>query len=568
MITQKYPQNLELSQNSIEGKKTQKDSKSQKAVKSNTRLGMKAIGESVKVTGQTFDYQMASEFLESENKPPETFCDWLTFFTPKTGISPDCFRKLIDNLLIGEFFNECWAVEVYDCKTSHYRGGSEYDTTFKNEVGVKFVTKLLDTGFYRCQLLFSGGTLGTLVKRNDFLTITRLIRLCVDCGLHITRIDLSIDDFSKKLDLLEVEQWVRSGNYFSFLSSGVQVSGTALANKRVTTGLTVYLGSRESDKFVRIYDTYVKHKLKAVRVELECKGDFAKTIQRFFLNFEELYLHGCNEKYEKTLYGCNQKLIEEVQNIILSCINFKDRNKGKRKGTIMEYPEFLKWSEYKKYINKNFEERKFVARLKELSVKSSWQFLVKSVKGTLSLFSSLGKDTFNKLIEYLLILDKEKNRPEIINKDRQLLFAELKRHRIHAIFTDEEMQKIYDDYGIDFGTNTSYYEPNIKEDDFDIDDRVRGQLLANQQVSGENKTRLFEEVKKDKYSNNKVTKKDNPILWQNLLNNFDVIEFLLKNIPSSLTTLLNQFTGEKRQILADHISYLSLGENGLCNTVT
>jgi hypothetical protein len=568
MITQKYHQNPEHSQNSIEGKKNKKNAKSHKAVISNTRPSVKRSGEVVEVDGLTYCYPLGMEFLESEDKPPETFCDWLTFFTPKTGIDPNSFKKIIDQLLIGEFFKDTFEVQIYDCKTSHYRGGSEYDTTFKNEVGVKFVTKLLDSGSFRGQLVFSGSVLSQLVDRNDFLTIANLIKLCTECGLHLTRIDLTIDDFTKKLNLLEVEQWARSGNYFDFLNFEVHVSGSTLANKRATTGLTVCLGSRESQKYLRIYDTFVKHNTKAVRVELECKRQFAKSIQSFFLNFEELYLHGCNENSDKTLHGCNQKLIEEVQNIILTSLNFKDRKKGKRKGTIMEYPEFLNLTEYKKYINKNFEKRKFVARVKDLSVKSSWQFLVKSVKGTLGLFSSLGKDTFNKLIEYLLILDKEKTRPEIINKDRQLLFAELKRHRLHAIFTDEEMQKIYDDYGIDFGTNTSYYEPNIKEDSLTANKKILRSLLKDKDLDFDNNLRFKDELNNHLLANNYHQKNEDNQLWQNLLNNFDVVEFLLKNIPTTLTTLLNKFTGEKRQMLVDHISYLSLGENGQCSTVT
>lgn len=100
-----------------------------------------------------------------------------------------------------------------------------------------------------------------------------LLHDTVAAGNRVTRLDLAIDIMAG--DPLDV--WVAAGRG--------EVLTTLRKRTMVTsdTGITVYLGSRSSDRFVRVYDKAGQLGLPGpwVRVELELKGDAANGIARF-----------------------------------------------------------------------------------------------------------------------------------------------------------------------------------------------------------------------------------------------------------------------------------------------
>jgi len=101
---------------------------------------------------------------------------------------------------------------------------------------------------------------------------TKLLDWCLTQGAKVTRIDLAIDVFAQEIDIRA-------------LASAPRVAAFPGSAKKWRLwegddgGCTAYIGSRKSDKFLRVYDKAAEQKRKDVnwtRFELELKGDAAK----------------------------------------------------------------------------------------------------------------------------------------------------------------------------------------------------------------------------------------------------------------------------------------------------
>jgi DNA relaxase NicK len=96
----------------------------------------------------------------------------------------------------------------------------------------------------------------------------------VNSGCRCSRLDWAIDDYSHGLRLEDIEEAVREGSY-----SGARVC--RIYEKRVRGGTqigkTIYLGSSESDRQVRIYDKAVESKglIDAIRYEVQWRDELA-----------------------------------------------------------------------------------------------------------------------------------------------------------------------------------------------------------------------------------------------------------------------------------------------------
>lgn len=89
--------------------------------------------------------------------------------------------------------------------------------------------------------------------------------------IHLTRIDIAIDDYQKLLDMTVVEHKVHNDEIATYLQNRTVYKGL-----NGTAGHTVYLGSR-SRYMLRIYDKAAEQRTsyKWVRVELEIRHDAA-----------------------------------------------------------------------------------------------------------------------------------------------------------------------------------------------------------------------------------------------------------------------------------------------------
>lgn len=513
-----------------------------KTLDSNTGLKMQ-VSTSVLISSQNF----IPEVFQTEEKDPEIFCDWIT--ANGKNLSEDQLSELLNQILIGQFWGENFHCEEYDSYTTLFRGGAVYEKTYQNEIGIKLKVLKKESG-YTILLSLSGKVLEAVIAKNDFISLCELIKFLTELPLSISRIDLSIDDYSKTNNILDFLNWFCQGNFQGCSSKKLVLSGKG----KFYTGVTLYFGSRQSDKSLRIYDTWVKHKKKSLRFEAEFKGIKAKQIQEILLEF-------ANQINTKSLHGCDNlqvKIREKISNLILSTVSFCDKEtKPKRINTKLIYPEFSQWKEFKKSINKNFEKVKLVARLQAQSVKAKWDYLDKKVKGTLELFAEgFGLEILLKLVELLVLLSTSKNRPEVIKKDKKLLIASMQKKGIKAIFSDSEQQEIFNKYGIDFGTNTSYYQPKIKEDSLVANKKVLGGLLKQKELDKNNRLRLEKELNNPLENNNYFSENKSTFIYQKLLDNFSIVEFLYQHIPSAFKQLINKLNFEEREIIINHCEFI------------
>lgn len=122
-----------------------------------------------------------------------------------------------------------------------------------------------------------------------------LIEWCADHNGTFTRLDLAVDDFEGILDLDIIREHLQKG----WLSTRWRIyrpEGTMDIGSDSTEGeTTIYIGSRASESFTRVYDKVVEMEAKGmdpktnhwVRFELETKGKRADALARQVLEAEK-----------------------------------------------------------------------------------------------------------------------------------------------------------------------------------------------------------------------------------------------------------------------------------------
>ena len=105
--------------------------------------------------------------------------------------------------------------------------------------------------------------------------------LTTTTGVHLTRLDVAIDDKSGLVDLEEVRRCVDGGLIVSRFKSAYVIEKKSLATGK-GFGVTVNFGSRVSDLMVRMYNKAAEQKQESagpwVRVELEAKDENASAL--------------------------------------------------------------------------------------------------------------------------------------------------------------------------------------------------------------------------------------------------------------------------------------------------
>jgi len=120
-----------------------------------------------------------------------------------------------------------------------------------------------------------------------------LIRRVLATGGRFSRVDLAIDEFSGLLDLQKMIKEAKAGRCKTRLQEGGVYESFRLATGE-HTGLTFYLGNRESDVFFRFYDKLLESLKKGidpkdlpaswVRAETELKGHAAQKAARLLVS--------------------------------------------------------------------------------------------------------------------------------------------------------------------------------------------------------------------------------------------------------------------------------------------
>jgi hypothetical protein len=108
---------------------------------------------------------------------------------------------------------------------------------------------------------------GTYLQGKDAAAI---IGMAIDAGYNITRIDIAIDLHGFPFSVMDVAKERQSSAYIGRKRVVTVIDGVA--------GATLYVGSRQSEKMVRVYDKAAEQGVFGawIRCEVEYKGDTAK----------------------------------------------------------------------------------------------------------------------------------------------------------------------------------------------------------------------------------------------------------------------------------------------------
>jgi DNA relaxase NicK len=186
----------------------------------------------------------------------EFIIDWLAFTTPLSLMpSPELYT-------------------VFPPKSGGFtavQAHNGYKTAYRNGYGAlcQWNTERPEM---RVLTQYSGTTLARYQDEN--IRPTSLLQLhAIKDGSRLTRIDLAFDLHDTGLSISEQYESLKRGNAKAATSKANLIVG-------VTGGTTLYIGSRQSDKFLRIYDKAAEQEIPGdwVRVELEIKGDTAQAL--------------------------------------------------------------------------------------------------------------------------------------------------------------------------------------------------------------------------------------------------------------------------------------------------
>jgi hypothetical protein len=112
--------------------------------------------------------------------------------------------------------------------------------------------------------------------------LAKLGRYLLHNGCRSTRFDYAIDDFDRQLSIQEIIDCCESGDY-----AGAQCwrSYRSQRSRESRVGQTIYLGSSQSDKQIRIYDKYVESRgaINSIRYEVQWRDRLAHiAFEKFF----------------------------------------------------------------------------------------------------------------------------------------------------------------------------------------------------------------------------------------------------------------------------------------------
>jgi DNA relaxase NicK len=304
----------------------------------------------------------------------------------------------------------------------NYPSDKGYDRCLVGENGTKLAYRRerLDGGGFRYEwaLTLSGQPL----EKMGSLKTLQLIQWLWETfpSMNFTRLDFSLDDFTQSLDAVNITNAISQGSYRGFKRKQIILSDTGIDSQKdngvAFDGFTANLGSRESDTYVRIYDTTVKHGYHAMRIEREVKGDHVKGLA--ILLKEKIHdarwiLKGTNTELQKKIV---LEMAHWIAAIAVGSFDFIDRSNVYGNGCLKQCPLLDWWDKFKMQFDKI---EIPIIRVKP-SLQRTWQWMTRQVKGTIAnLMEGLGITGFYEAIE--LIANQVKKPSKIDKMYRSIL---------------------------------------------------------------------------------------------------------------------------------------------------
>lgn len=216
--------------------------------------------------------------------------DWIRATTKHHSI-----KQMIDRFSYGFAFDD-WASfkpkEGYDCGLQNPYGHQVMWCTYRDDMGVN-----VQFPGRSCHELHHAG-----------IDVLEIVQELSEDAFKFTRLDLAIDLKGVYIDipaLLDCEHTGSANNDPELYVKGRKARG----------GATLYIGSRQSDKYVRIYDKAKERKLKDVlwvRLEIELKKATATKIAKMLVGKSELEAGIMAQQMIKGVYNPDHAALQEA----------------------------------------------------------------------------------------------------------------------------------------------------------------------------------------------------------------------------------------------------------------
>lgn len=130
-------------------------------------------------------------------------------------------------------------------------------------------------------VVIAGSAIRNILERHD-MDQKALVQTVIDAGGNITRLDLAKDLQGVAISLDKIYQALEHGEHSGTARKFAQIHS-------INGGNTVYVGSRKSEKFIRVYDKMAESHLQGgtwYRFELETKGMVARALAALLIEQE------------------------------------------------------------------------------------------------------------------------------------------------------------------------------------------------------------------------------------------------------------------------------------------
>lgn len=212
---------------------------------------------------------------QDNNDTMSAHVDWLSFsFQLNDKFVLDRLLETIQQLLQVTIAFDSGRVITDNSKETY----TYYPTDYGVSVG--YTSTLVD-GIVKCRVTIPGQQ---LQRMDDWYVKHVCKKLHDDFGAKCTRIDLAVDDYSRSLDFGMIQDAILAGNIAGFNKAKfIESYGGS------DSGKTIYLGTRRSPKYGRIYDrmAMTNGMENCIRFEVEYKQGMALAIFQDYIKADE-----------------------------------------------------------------------------------------------------------------------------------------------------------------------------------------------------------------------------------------------------------------------------------------
>lgn len=305
-------------------------------------------------------FRPSSHCLPSVDRAPNYGIDNLTLMWDECGCD-------VLSILKG-----CLLLEFDLTQSFPMRVGVMWDACFRTVRGDLYQQRVIDSeGNKRYRLAISGKTCSSL-STNSLIRFCEIIKSQIP-SVVCSRIDIRLDDFSRRLTKETICAALDSGNYSGFKKYQL------ISNGGGAIGWTINCGSRQSNSFTRIYDKLAESlgRIPSIRFETEYKDEKANSIFN--------YISSCPTPCQALKY---------IHGLALGKVNFIERSdKNLERCSMLTW-----WAEFLDYVD--FQVCQVIVEKCESSIEKSKNWIHKQVEKTLALLHrTFGQEGFTEFLD-------------------------------------------------------------------------------------------------------------------------------------------------------------------------